>query len=583
MRPDWTQVTVEHVHQACGLFDSGTAVPSRGAKSTFLVVNGKTYPAKFIRGLAYRLATGVELDPSQDYSGGLETIRFFESLGFSTPHDAASEPVMVTPVEVPAVPPAPPTALKEHREPQKRALAELLRRRFGTVQTEAEFPWLTVPAPVDMDKALTAIFNALSKMRGFTDFITPGKSLRCDFFISSERLIVEYDERQHFTEQRAKALELYPGDMPLDFDRDQWIAACRTIKATDPTPPHRDEQRAFYDSLRDILATRNSLRLVRLRFGTHDWTAADVAERLDAVLGTAPVTVPSQAQVSPNPTDVTLGKAADCWVATLLLEQQEQDEEQDFNQESLHVLTQTVEQTLDRMSGAGVILFPAGWFWSGPGEAVTLYDWAANEISRLLSGRASNSVVCVGIDGNCNDSDRPAQDQTAVAISSKGIIAAARKFWPTAEEDGYIISAPDPLEGERGWERVFSISGLTMYLSVCYDVYGISNGGLENPGVDVILDLAHQFNPHGEGSSGVSYFARLGFAGAAKRWHCMVVGSALFVRRPVPESWPSGVRWNQGDILPKKWKYGMNPVRPFDTLLFGTNRGRATVRIYYLN
>lgn len=102
-----------------------------------------------------------------------------------------------------------------------------------------------MPAPTEMDNAISAIFIALRKMRGFNDFISPGKSLRCDFFVPGERLIVEYDERQHFTEQRAKALELYPTDLRLGFDREKWIAACQTIKATDPTPPHRDEQRAF--------------------------------------------------------------------------------------------------------------------------------------------------------------------------------------------------------------------------------------------------------------------------------------------------------------------------------------------------
>ncbi len=95
MKPDWTQVGVEHVRQACADHDAGTVVPKRAAKSTFLIFNGKTYPAKFIRGLAFRLATGVELDPSRDYSGGLETIKFFQGLGLSTRHDSTGEPKQI--------------------------------------------------------------------------------------------------------------------------------------------------------------------------------------------------------------------------------------------------------------------------------------------------------------------------------------------------------------------------------------------------------------------------------------------------------------------------------------------------------
>ena len=106
----------------------------------------------------------------------------------------------------------------------------------------------------------------------------------------AERLVIEYDERQHFTMQRAKSLELYPPDLALGFDREEWLTACRTIRATDPMPPYRDEQRAFYDSLRDILAARNGIRLIRLRYGTFDWTGPGADEQLRTLLasGQAP-------------------------------------------------------------------------------------------------------------------------------------------------------------------------------------------------------------------------------------------------------------------------------------------------------
>src|SRR5262249_12893858 len=75
------------------------------------------------------------------------------------------------------------------------------------------------------------------------------------------------------------------------FDRQEWLATCRTIQATDPTPPYRDEQRAFYDSLRDILAARNGVRLIRLRDGTFDWTGPGAEAQTGNLLasGQAPV------------------------------------------------------------------------------------------------------------------------------------------------------------------------------------------------------------------------------------------------------------------------------------------------------
>jgi len=250
-------------------------------------MNSKSYPAKFIRGLAYRLATGVELDPSRDYSGGLETVRFFHALGLTTQHDRSPGPAEPTAEPTPSLsaPNGEPLRLRrEHREPQKRALAELLRRRYDTVEIEAQFPWLTVPHPDQMDETMGAIFHALQATRNFSSFITPSQRLKCDFFLPRERLIVEYDERQHFTLQRAKALELYPPNLPLSFDREEWLNACRTIQATDRTPPYRDEQRAFYDSLRDIFAARNGIRLVRLRYGKQDWTVPSATESLSILV-----------------------------------------------------------------------------------------------------------------------------------------------------------------------------------------------------------------------------------------------------------------------------------------------------------
>lgn len=279
MSVDWSRVTVEHVRQACALYDAGIETPERPARSTFLLVNGMTYPAKFIRGLAYRIATGVELNPSQDFAGGAETVRFFAKLGLSTtynptPPDAAIPPTPLADAR------AEENAVQRRYEPQKQALLDLLGQRFGTVELEATFPWLIVPGVEALDELLGNIFQTLQAMRGYSAFSKAGQSLRCDFVVPQERLIVEYDEQQHFTLQRATTLERYPADLTLGFDRGEWITTCNRIQAHDPSPPYRDEQRAFYDTLRDILADRNSYRLIRFRQGSFDWTNLDAEKKL---------------------------------------------------------------------------------------------------------------------------------------------------------------------------------------------------------------------------------------------------------------------------------------------------------------
>jgi hypothetical protein len=294
---NWSKVTLDHVQQACDLYDAGAVVPKRPAKSTFLVLNGKNYPAKFIRGLAHRIATGIELDPNKDFTGGEETVRFFASLGLAT---SASVPPSAATSPLASLPPSVPTPISTHSrrkyEPQKQALFDLLKKLFGTVECEVEFPWLVVPKTDELKEPVSSIFQPLQTMRGFSTFAGAGRSLRCDFYIPSQKMIVEYDERQHFTIQRAKTLELYLPDISLDFDRQEWIKSCNSIKATDPNPPYRDEQRAFYDSLRDILAAQNGYRLVRFRQGDFDWTSHDAETKVISVFSTTVPVIPCASQ-----------------------------------------------------------------------------------------------------------------------------------------------------------------------------------------------------------------------------------------------------------------------------------------------
>lgn len=79
-RFDWSKVGKENVLEAIEQFvNENPEFPE--AKSTFLLYNGKKLPAKHIRGMAYKVAHGVSIS-KDDYSGGLETKRFFENLGF---------------------------------------------------------------------------------------------------------------------------------------------------------------------------------------------------------------------------------------------------------------------------------------------------------------------------------------------------------------------------------------------------------------------------------------------------------------------------------------------------------------------
>lgn len=165
---------------------------------------------------------------------------------------------------------------------QKNALQLLLNRMFnGDIVCEKTFPWLKTPYIIEGD--YENLYRSLSEFRGDKAFAKRNVQLRCDFVCESEKLIIEYDERQHFSEARKVSLLAYP-DIPVYFDRQLWIQACNDINAKDGHPVNRDEVRAYYDSVRDIESSKHGYKLVRIMHGQTDFEAAGAKESLKKLL-----------------------------------------------------------------------------------------------------------------------------------------------------------------------------------------------------------------------------------------------------------------------------------------------------------
>ncbi|MGA2444886.1 MAG: hypothetical protein ABSG50_05570 [Opitutaceae bacterium] len=137
--------------------------------------------------------------------------------------------------------------------------------------------------------ALMAIESDLKAYRGFVCFVRRPKLPPVDFFLKSVGLVVEFDEAQHFTKPRAIALKRYPETLGLGFSREQWIRLSVTLDRHDNSPPYRDEQRAWYDTLRDFApACLNLQPIVRLYAGDAKWCKLDRGELVRALLFHAP-------------------------------------------------------------------------------------------------------------------------------------------------------------------------------------------------------------------------------------------------------------------------------------------------------
>ncbi|HYE83731.1 MAG TPA: nitrilase-related carbon-nitrogen hydrolase [Clostridia bacterium] len=304
---NWMDITRDDVIKAIEIFHAeNPEYPS--PKSTFLVYNGKKLPAKHIRGMAYKLAYGNEISKN-DFGGGMETVRFFERLGFEMLYTGTSEHVE-TKLEVKqkqskqqivkTVKKVQPKLFHAEKQvltdtikipskaviEQKNALQLLLNRIFnGDIVCEKTFTWLKTPDAIEGN--YKNLYKALSGYRGDSAFAKRNVQLRCDFVCESEKLIIEYDERQHFSEARKVSLLSYL-DIPVYFDRELWVRACSDIKAKDGQPVNRDEVRAYYDSIRDIEASKNGYKLVRIMHGQIDFESIGAEESLRKLLNIQP-------------------------------------------------------------------------------------------------------------------------------------------------------------------------------------------------------------------------------------------------------------------------------------------------------
>lgn len=278
-----SNISQEHIMRAIHDIERSRIPKGRQSSKFQLIVDRQVFPPKYVVSLANKYTNGVELAPSK-FNGGAETNSFLKNLGFnieeiSSPrHQTRRKSIHKT-------------ADREARvglnpRAQKQDLLNLLKRRFGEVKTEASFDWLVVPGWSSMDGELTKIADALAGYRGYREFFSPGIHLNPDYFIPSQKLIIEYDERQHFTIPRAIALSNYPVGLRLGYDKSAWISACQTTRATDRGPEYRDEQRAFYDSLRDILGIRNGMTVVRIKHGDYDWSSQAAAKAIESMLTT---------------------------------------------------------------------------------------------------------------------------------------------------------------------------------------------------------------------------------------------------------------------------------------------------------
>ena len=163
----------------------------------------------------------------------------------------------------------------------KERLRELLTTIYGDCHANVQFPWPSHPAAYASTTAgdlLQRIRSALGDWRGHRDFIKSAQMPPCDYFIPDPPFILEFDESQHFSRPRLVTLALYPENLDSGFSLSRWRELCRAVDARDDQPFDRDERRAWYDTLRDLVPPLHGFRpTVRLYAEAYPWCSLDVS------------------------------------------------------------------------------------------------------------------------------------------------------------------------------------------------------------------------------------------------------------------------------------------------------------------
>lgn len=421
-------------------------------------------------------------------------------------------------------------------------IGKMLRSIYGDVHHRYRIQLGTHPKDYEgqsIHSSLFSIYSALKNHRGFTNFVK-ANYVDVDFFIPNPGFIVECDESQHFTEPRKISLQNYPEDKKIGYSKKDWIAHCKNLNKSDKYPPSRDEQRAWYDTIRDFLPEIKGFQpTVRLYTGERDWcrmdpsNATDIQNFKNHIDKKRGIELRNKGNNKINPKEN--------WVATVTLEANSRKEPKS-NPERINDLKIIVTKILEETDGDGIVVFPAGFLSTGSDEIkCPFYSEISRAIQNALPDNERNIAIVVGIDGY-EDAQKNARDQVAITINKTDILSIARKHWPTEDDKKFGLKKSDFSDSECGKARFFTVNGIRYYIAVCYDVHAGHQDGIkkDDAAFDVILNPIHKF----EAGSGIADFVRKGMGLESCMWDCPVFGSVKFINgSTISEIWKSGVYW----------------------------------------
>jgi hypothetical protein len=291
------------------------------------------------------------------------------------------------------------------------------------------------------------------------------------------------------------------------------------------------------------------------------------------------------------------------WLATVTLESDsykypdnDAEKNERKNADRMAALSAILKTIAENNVGEGIVIFPGGYFHSGTDDVNTFSPSLVYQISTLLEQYSATIIVVIGIDGKViltkGATYRYDANQIALVVSSQGIDAGAKKFFPTDPIEADVVDlAENYLSEEMFWthrySRIFSLANRSFYVAVCNDIKGL--GIHPKPeGVDAILNCVHGcYNREDhikDKAPQCNYFVRRNFAGASQQWRCPVFGAVVFFKRRIAEKWRTGIlyhTWDKMLIQCETDENALAPIRSDRITKFGSDLPQ--VDIYDLN
>ena len=283
-------ITETHIEEAIRRIIRDGVPRRRRGRGYCLATSGGHLPPKYTITLAHQVAAGDLLHPAR-FSGGAESNEFLRRHGFEVVEcDCGGTGCdgRVTPVSGPSTRRKRTIPSRRHSErcaECKIRVGQLLERIHGNCLRNHRFGWqarLSAYEETSIYSVLRDVARVLEAHRGYgiREFVRRDGLAGCDYWVPDPGFIVEFDEGQHFTRPRKLALSVYAPAHPLGFSAKRWMELCEHHDARDNDqdndPRYRDEQRAWYDTLRDLVPSIQGLQpTVRLYARDRVWCSLD--------------------------------------------------------------------------------------------------------------------------------------------------------------------------------------------------------------------------------------------------------------------------------------------------------------------